>query len=167
MPSHLRAEIITIGDELLIGQVVDTNSAWLGQKLNLSGIDVFRKTAVSDKKEDIVKALDLAIKDSTIILITGGLGPTKDDLTKFTLCEYFNTALVFNAGVYSDVEHLFSRIGLSVTELNRKQAEVPANCIPIRNKNGTAPGMWFEKNGKIIVSMPGVPFEMKAMMQDD
>ncbi len=163
----MKAEILTIGDELLIGQVVDTNSAWMGQKLNLSGIEVHRKTTVSDQPEDILHALDLALSVSSIVLITGGLGPTKDDITKSVLCAYFKTSLRFNQEVYSDLERMFAHRGLKVTELNRKQAEVPSNCTPIRNKNGTAPGMWFELKGKVIVSMPGVPYEMMAMVEND
>ncbi|MBL7891743.1 MAG: competence/damage-inducible protein A [Bacteroidia bacterium] len=163
----MKAEIITIGDELLIGQVVDTNSAWMGQQLNLAGIEVKQITSISDKSADIIAALDGAVKRADIILITGGLGPTKDDLTKQTLCTYFNTQLVFNEEVYKDVEALFKSHGKEVTPINRKQAEVPANCKPIRNKNGTAPGMCFDVNGKLFFSMPGVPYEMKAMMEQD
>lgn len=164
---QMKAEIITIGDELLIGQVVDTNSAWMGQQLNLAGIEVKQITSISDKSADIIAALDGAVKRADIILITGGLGPTKDDLTKQTLCTYFNTQLVFNEEVYKDVEALFKSHGKEVTPLNRKQAEVPANCKPIRNKNGTAPGMCFDVNGKLFFSMPGVPYEMKALMEQD
>lgn len=163
----MKAEIITIGDELLIGQVVDTNSAWMGQQLNLAGIEVKQITSISDKSADIIAALNGAVKRADIILITGGLGPTKDDLTKQTLCTYFNTQLVFNEEVYKDVEALFKSHGKEVTPLNRKQAEVPANCKPIRNKNGTAPGMCFDVNGKLFFSMPGVPYEMKALMEQD
>lgn len=164
---QMKAEIITIGDELLIGQVVDTNSAWIGQQLNLAGIEVKQITSISDKSADIIVALDGAVKRADIILITGGLGPTKDDLTKQTLCTYFNTQLIFNEEVYKDVETLFKSHGKEVTPINRKQAEVPASCKPIRNKNGTAPGMCFDVNGKLFFSMPGVPYEMKAMMEQD
>ncbi|MBI2271947.1 MAG: competence/damage-inducible protein A [Bacteroidetes bacterium] len=163
----MKAEIITIGDELLIGQVVDTNSAWMGQQLNLAGIEVKQITSIADKAADIIAALDGAVKHADIILITGGLGPTKDDLTKQTLCTYFNTQLVFNEDVYKDVEALFKSHGKEVTPLNRKQAEVPANCKPIRNKNGTAPGMCFDADGKLFFSMPGVPYEMKTMIEQD
>jgi nicotinamide-nucleotide amidase len=160
------AEIITIGDEILIGQIVDTNSAWMGQQLNLAGITVKQITSVSDNREHILAALADAEKRADIILITGGLGPTKDDITKKTLCEYFKTSLVFNSIVFSDVKKLFATYGKTVTPLNKLQAELPANCTPIRNFNGTAAGMWFEQNGKIYVSMPGVPYEMKAMMTE-
>jgi nicotinamide-nucleotide amidase len=160
----MNAEIITVGDELLIGQVVDTNSAWIGQELTLAGIEVVQITSVSDKASAITDALDDAVKRADIVLITGGLGPTKDDLTKTTLCTYFHTQLVFDEEVYCDVISIFKHAGLEMTELNRKQAEVPQSCMVVRNKNGTAPGMWFEADGKVFVSMPGVPYEMKAMM---
>lgn len=160
-------EIITIGDELLIGQVVDTNSAWMGTLLNNNGIKVHQITSVSDNREHIIEALTEAAKRADIILITGGLGPTKDDITKSTLCDYFKTELVFNAEAFKDVEYVFKIRGREVTEINRKQAEIPKNSIPLRNKNGTAPGMWFEEKGKIYVSMPGVPYEMKAIMEND
>jgi len=160
------AEIITIGDELLIGQVIDTNSAWIGENLNRIGIKVHQITSISDDREHILKTLKEAETRADIILITGGLGPTKDDITKTTLCEYFDTTLVFNQDAYKNIETIFLQRGYTVTELNRRQAEVPANCTPITNLNGTAPGMWFERNSKIFVSMPGVPFEMKKMMTD-
>nr|NQU94166.1 competence/damage-inducible protein A [Bacteroidota bacterium] len=160
----MNAEIITIGDELLIGQVVDTNSAWMAEKLNSIGIKVVQITSISDNREQILQTLKEASSRADIILITGGLGPTRDDITKQTLCEYFNTNLQFNEDAYKNVKNLFIQRGFKVTEINRKQAEIPASCIPIQNINGTAPGMWFEKDGKIYVSMPGVPFEMKPMV---
>ncbi|MCK4361637.1 MAG: CinA family nicotinamide mononucleotide deamidase-related protein, partial [Bacteroidales bacterium] len=123
-------------------------------------------TTISDKREQILKILARAYLRSDIILITGGLGPTKDDITKQTLCEFFNTSLVFNNEAYEQIYELFKARGFKVTELNRQQAELPANCIPLKNKNGTAPGMWFNKDGKIFVSMPGVPFEMKPMITE-
>ncbi len=158
------AEIITIGDEILIGQIVDTNSAWMGEQLNLVGIKVHQITSVSDNAEHIVKALDEAKSRADIILITGGLGPTKDDITKYTLVKYFNTSLRFDEEVHQHVKALFARFGREVTGVNLKQAEVPENCTVIHNANGTAPGMWFEQNEKVFVSMPGVPYEMKKMM---
>ncbi len=160
------AEIITIGDEILIGQIVDTNSAWMGQQLNRIGVRVHQITSVSDQKQHILQALNEASQRADIILLTGGLGPTRDDITKHTLCDYFNTTLVFNEEIYKDVERLFHQRGRTVTEVNRMQAEVPANCIPLPNKTGTAPGMWFQVNGKIFVSMPGVPYEMKHLMTE-
>ena len=162
----MQTEIITIGDELLIGQVIDTNSAWMGQQLNLSGIHVKQITSVSDDKQHIIDTLNTATLRADIILITGGLGPTKDDITKQTLCEFFNSDLIFNENIYKNVERLFKSRGLEVTKLNKQQAMVPDNCIAIQNSAGTAPGMWFEKGNKIYVSMPGVPYEMKSMMVD-
>ena len=162
----MQAEIITIGDELLIGQVVDTNSAWIGQQLNMAGIQVNQITSVSDDKKHIINTLKDATKRADIILITGGLGPTKDDITKETLCEFFGSQLVFNKDAYANIEKLFKNRGLEIIELNRKQAMVPADCIVIKNPAGTAPGMWFEKRKKVYISMPGVPYEMKGMMTD-
>ncbi|MBE0638491.1 MAG: competence/damage-inducible protein A [Bacteroidales bacterium] len=159
----MKAEIITIGDELLIGQVVDTNSAWLGEQLNLTGVRVNQITIISDDRGQILTTLAEASRRADVILITGGLGPTKDDVTKQVLCEFFDTYLVFDQEAYENVERLFRLRGMAVTELNRRQAEVPASCIPLPNPEGTAPGMWFEKDGKYFVSMPGVPFEMKTM----
>jgi nicotinamide-nucleotide amidase len=158
------AEIITIGDEILIGQIVDTNSAWMGEQLNLAGIKVHQITSVSDNAGHIVKALDEAKSRVDLILITGGLGPTKDDITKHTLVKYFNTSLRFDEEVHQHVKALFARFGREVTGVNLKQAEVPESCTVIHNANGTAPGMWFDRDGKVFVSMPGVPYEMKKMM---
>lgn len=162
----MNAEIITIGDELLIGQVVDTNSAWLGQQLTFNGVRVKQKTAVSDSPEHIIEVLVEAMKRSDVIILTGGLGPTKDDLTKQTLANYFGMKMRLDEDVLSDVAELFKRFGREVTETNRKQAEIPEGCEVIRNPNGTAPGMWFNRGEKVIVSMPGVPYEMKAMFSD-
>ena len=159
-------EIITIGDEILIGQIVDTNSAFIAQLLNLNGMNVKQISSVSDNREHILKALDEAKSRADIILITGGLGPTKDDITKKTLCEYFKTTMRFDESAYEDVVNIFASFGKEVTPINRLQAEVPAICEVIRNYNGTAPGMWFEVDGKIFVSMPGVPYEMKALMKE-
>ncbi len=160
------AEIITIGDEILIGQIVDTNSAFIATMLNLNGVTVKQISSVSDDSNHIKKALDEAKERADIILITGGLGATKDDITKKTLCEYFNTTMRFDEEVYQDVLNIFTAYGKEVTPINRMQAEVPAICTVIRNKTGIAPGMWFDVNGKIFISMPGVPYEMKAMMQN-
>jgi nicotinamide-nucleotide amidase len=160
------AEIITIGDEILIGQIIDTNSAWLGTELSNIGISVKQITSVSDDKQAILDSLALAEKRVDIIIITGGLGPTKDDITKHTLCEYFNTTLVVNEAVLKHVTSFFEKRNRPMLEVNLKQAEVPANCEVLFNTNGTAPGMWFSKNNKVFISMPGVPFEMKSIMQD-
>ena len=159
------AEIISIGDELLVGQVVNTNATWIAQHLHETGIPVKQISAISDDAEEIKKALDLAFSRADVILVTGGLGPTKDDITKHTLCAYFDTRLVFHQPSYDNIVRLFGGRGLKISEVNRKQAEIPANCIPLLNPNGTAPGMWFEKDKKILVSLPGVPFEMEAMIE--
>lgn len=162
-----QASIITIGDELLIGQVIDTNSAWMAQQLNKAGIKVLRRIAVGDVWEEIWKALDEESKHTDIILITGGLGPTADDITKPLLNQYFNGKLVVDEGALQNVKHIFEKVlNRPMIDRNLKQAEVPDTCKVIPNKRGTAPGMWFEKDGKVFVSMPGVPFEMKGMMDD-
>lgn len=162
------ASIITIGDELLIGQVIDTNSAWMAQELNKNGIAVKRRVAVGDSWDEIWRALDEESLHASIILITGGLGPTADDITKPLLCRYFDGKMTINQGALDNVKHIFETVlKRPAGERNLKQAEVPDNCNVILNKRGTAPGMWFEKNGKVFVSMPGVPHEMKGMMTDD
>lgn len=158
------AEIITIGDELLIGQVVNTNASWMAEQLNLAGISLNRIIAIPDDTAALHQSLDDAIPRSEFILLTGGLGPTADDLTKPALCSYFGTEPVFNPDAYSQIEKLFHSRGLSMSERNRKQAYLPANCKPVRNSQGTAPGMWFSHKGSQIISMPGVPFEMKTML---
>jgi nicotinamide-nucleotide amidase len=160
------AEIISIGDELLVGQVVNTNATWMAQQLNEIGIPVRQISAIADDEAIITRAFDEAFAHSDVILVTGGLGPTKDDITKNTLCSYFNTVLVFHQPSFENIKRLFPNRGVEFSDLNRKQAEVPVNCTPLVNKNGTAPGMWFEKDNKILVSMPGVPFEMEAMMEE-
>jgi len=160
------AEIITIGDEILIGQIVDTNSAWMAKELNLIGIKVKQITSVSDDADHIIEALTLAEKRAEIILITGGLGPTKDDITKITLARYFNMGLRRDEATLVHITEIFERFNKPMIESNRKQADVPDGCIVIKNENGTAPCMWFEHNGNIIVSMPGVPFEMMYLMEE-
>ncbi|MDB5002970.1 MAG: competence/damage-inducible protein [Mucilaginibacter sp.] len=161
------AEIITIGDEILIGQIVDTNSAWMAQQLNNAGIRVKQISSVSDDKQHILTALAEAASRADIILITGGLGPTKDDITKNTLAEYFGVGMVENEAALNNVLRIFEKYTRPMLEINRLQAQVPANCEIIANKNGTAPGMWFNEDGKIYVSMPGVPFEMMYMMEEE
>ncbi|WP_299758491.1 competence/damage-inducible protein A [uncultured Pontibacter sp.] len=160
------AEIITIGDEILYGQIVDTNSAWMGTELTRIGIKVKQITSISDSVEHIVQALKDAGARADIILMTGGLGPTKDDLTKHVLADYFHTSLILHEPSLADIAALFKQRGIDLTELNRQQAFLPESCTPVRNVLGTAPGMWFEHKGKVYVSMPGVPFEMKRMMTD-
>jgi len=163
----IKVSIITIGDELLIGQVIDTNSAWMAQELNKAGIKVNRRVAVGDDWNEIWKALDEESANADVILITGGLGPTADDITKPLLCEYFNGKMVISQEALDNVIHIFENIHKKpVTERNRKQAEVPDTCKVIVNTRGTAPCMWFEKDKKIFVSMPGVPHEMKGLMEE-
>lgn len=161
------ATIITIGDELLIGQTIDTNSAWMAQELNRAGIAVQRRIAVGDVWEHIWKALDDAGQTTQVILITGGLGPTSDDITKPLLCSYFGGKLVIDEKALENVTGIFQRLKRPMLERNRKQAEVPDVCTVLQNLRGTAPGMWFEKEGNVYISMPGVPNEMKGMMQTD
>ncbi len=162
----ITAEIISIGDELLIGQTINTNAGWMGEKLNLAGIEVLRTTVIPDKREQILKALQESAQRADIVLMTGGLGPTRDDITKHTLCEYFNTKLVRNSDVLKHIEAFFARRGREMLEVNRMQADLPELCTVIHNPAGTAAGMWFDMDNKVYVSMPGVPFEMKGMMED-
>lgn len=167
---NVNASIITIGDELLIGQTIDTNSAWIAQELNKIGVWVRRRVAVGDVWDDIWNALEEQSKDADIILITGGLGPTADDITKPLLCKYFGGKLVVNEDVLNHVKYLFEKVYRRpgpMLERNLKQAEVPDVCTVLHNARGTAPGMWFEKGKKIFVSMPGVPHEMKGLMKNE
>jgi nicotinamide-nucleotide amidase len=163
----MKAEIITIGDELLIGQVVDTNSAWMGEVLNQIGVKVNRITSISDDREEIISTLTEASKRAHLVLITGGLGPTNDDITKKTLADFFSVSMRFDEKAFEDVVHLFSIRGREVSAINRLQAEVPENCTTLYNKVGTAPGMWFDEGGVVYVSMPGVPYEMKYLMENE
>jgi len=162
----MKAAIITIGDELLIGQTVDTNSAWIGAEMSKSGFDVYRITSIHDRKDDIIYALNEVAGKADVVLITGGLGPTSDDITKQTLCEYFNTRLITNDEVLRMLEEMIRRNNFAMNENNRHQADVPESCKVLTNAKGTAPGMWFEKDGTIFVSMPGVPHEMKYLMTE-
>ncbi len=163
-----QVSIITIGDELLIGQVVDTNSTWMAKELNKAGFRVCRRLAVGDVWDEIWNALDEESKKADIILITGGLGPTADDITKPLLCKYFNGRLVVDEGALANVKNIFENVlKRPMIERNLKQAEVPDVCTVIQNKRGTAPGMLFNKDVKVFISMPGVPHEMKGMMEDD
>jgi len=162
----MKASIITIGDELLIGQTIDTNSAWMGAELSKSGFDVYRITSVHDRREDILYALNEALGKTDVALVTGGLGPTSDDITKQTICEFFNTHLVSDDEVLRMIQNMMSRRNFPMNENNRRQAEVPASCRVLKNAVGTAPGMWFEKDGTIYIFMPGVPFEMKHLMNE-
>ncbi|WP_246197712.1 CinA family nicotinamide mononucleotide deamidase-related protein [Chitinophaga agrisoli] len=162
----ITASIITIGDELLIGQTIDTNSAWMAQQLNGMGIWVQRRVAVGDTREAILDALDAESATADIILITGGLGPTADDITKPTLWEYFGGEMVQHEPTLQRLMQLFESRGLPILQRNIDQALVPDSCTVLLNNWGLAPGMWFEKDGKVFVSMPGVPHEMKGIMQD-
>ena len=160
----MQVEIITIGDEILIGQIVDTNSAWMAVELNKAGFDVVQITSVHDQEQHIVEALDLALNRADVVLFTGGIGPTKDDLTKQTLCRYFDAKLVFDEQVYANIENLLKHRSRAMNDLTKLQAMVPDKAVIIQNSVGTAPITWFEKDGKVIVSMPGVPYEMKQAM---
>lgn len=165
--SELFAEIISVGDELLIGQVVNTNASWMAAELNKNGIQVVQVSAIGDNGDRIKSALDEAFKRADIVLLTGGLGPTKDDITKNVLAAYFNSEMVFHQPTYEHIKVLFRLRNYQVTEVNRMQALIPERCIPLKNNHGTAPGMWFELGEKVAVSMPGVPFEMQALMLDE
>ncbi len=159
------AEIITIGDEILIGQIIDTNSAFIAKELNKIGISVYQITSVQDEREHILAALEEAKTRAQIVIVTGGLGPTKDDITKNTFCEFFNDTLVKNETVLRHVEKLFaSFVSTPISDVNRQQAMVPSKATVLHNANGTAPGMWMQSDGVSFVSLPGVPFEMKALM---
>jgi nicotinamide-nucleotide amidase len=162
----ISAELLTIGDEILYGQIVDTNSQWMGVELSNAGIKVIRKTTVGDVESEILTALTEAEKRADVILITGGLGPTSDDLTKPCLARYFNCEIKIHAEALAEVTAFFESRGRELTELNRMQAALPTACEKITNPIGTAPGMWFEKGDKVFMSMPGVPHEMKRMMTE-
>jgi len=162
----MKTIIINIGDELLIGQVTNFNASWMAEQLNKNGIEVIRINVISDTEIEIMNALKDAEKNADLIILTGGLGPTNDDITKETLCKYFNTHLIFDEDAFKNIESLFKNRGFAMTELNHKQAEVPANCKVISNSEGTAPGLWLEKNNKVFIATPGVPFEMKTMMSN-
>jgi len=165
--STMKVEIISIGDELLIGQVVNTNAAWMGEQLTDAGIEVIRITAVSDRAEDIKDAMHLASQHADAVLITGGLGPTNDDITKTVLCEYFDTVLENHVPTYLHIEAMFAKRGYKFTERNRQQSMLPKGCTILPNSVGTAPGMLFERGDTIFISMPGVPMEMKAIMSEE
>ncbi len=160
------AEIISIGDELITGQTLNSNASWLAGNLDKTGVATRQITIVSDDKEEIERALSEAERRADLILITGGLGPTKDDNTRDVLCNFFNSRLIESRLVLDDIKAFFAKRGLEVTETNRKQSLVPENCRILRNKNGTAPGLWFERKNKIFIAMPGVPFELKPMVKD-
>ncbi|MBE0423880.1 MAG: competence/damage-inducible protein A [Lutibacter sp.] len=160
----MQAEIITIGDEILIGQILDSNSKWIATELNKIGVSVYQITSIQDDRQHILKAIKEAQSNADIVIITGGLGPTKDDITKLTLAEYFNDTLILNEEISSHIQQLFAKINYPFTEINRNQALVPSTCVPLKNEFGTAPGMWFCQKNKVVVSLPGVPFEMIGLM---
>ena len=163
----MKASILTIGDEILIGQIVDTNSASIARHLNNAGIVVWERTSVGDQREQITEAVKRTMNQSDVVILTGGLGPTKDDITKKTLAELFGSRLVCDQTVADHVRRMLEARGIEYNRLNRDQALVPACCTVLFNAHGTAPGMWFEQNGKVVVSLPGVPFEMEHLMTDE
>ena len=163
----MKAAIITIGDEILIGQIVDTNSVSIAKHLNAAGIVVHEKVSIGDDSTQIVRSVERALGDSNVVVITGGLGPTKDDITKKTLAGMFGCELVPDQRVADHVKRMLEGRGIEFNELNRGQAMVPACCTVLFNAHGTAPGMWFERDGKVVVSLPGVPYEMEHLMQDE
>ena len=163
----MKAEIITIGDEILIGQIVDTNSQWIGTELNKIGVSVYQISSIQDNKQHILNALKEAQSRADIIIITGGLGPTKDDITKYTIAEYFSDTLTLNENVVNHIQKLFTKYKIPFGELNRLQGMIPTKATVLENAYGTAPGMWFFENETIFVSLPGVPNEMKGLMQSE
>ncbi|MEM7549118.1 MAG: competence/damage-inducible protein A [Bacteroidota bacterium] len=166
MKRPIKAEILTIGDEILYGQILDTNSQWISEQLDDIGVRVIKKTTVGDNEKDILKAFEDAENTADITLITGGLGPTNDDLTKPLLSKHFNSPLEINEAALKEITHLFESRGFKLNELNRLQALLPRDCKMISNKNGTAPGIWMERNNRVFVSMPGVPYEMKSIISE-
>jgi nicotinamide-nucleotide amidase len=163
----MKAGVINIGDELLIGQTINTNLAWLGKELGNAGISVYKSTTICDLEKDIIDALDDYLKEADLIIVTGGLGPTNDDITKETLSKYFNTELELNEQVLERVQKFFEARGKEMLKSNVQQAMLPKDALVIDNRYGTASGMWFERNGKIIISLPGVPYEMKALITEE
>jgi len=161
------AEIITIGDEILIGQIVDTNSAWIARILNDNGVQIKQVTSVSDNKEHILEALEAASQRADLIIITGGLGPTKDDITKKTLAEYFGVGFRRDTDALDNVKRIFAKSNRPLLSINEQQADVPENALVLQNQNGTAPGMWFDAGKQVYVSLPGVPFEMMYLIEEE
>jgi nicotinamide-nucleotide amidase len=163
----MNLDIISIGDELLIGQTLNTNAFWMSKALNQIGFTIRQQTTIADTEDVILSALENSLQHSDVVLVTGGLGPTNDDLTMPTLNKYFGGSLKRDQKVFDHIKQLVTGKGFEMNENNQKQAIVPDNCTVIHNANGTAPGLWFEKDGKVIVAMPGVPYEMKAMVSDE
>mgnify|MGYP001492861858 FL=1 len=162
----MKVELISIGDELLIGQTVNTNASWLGETLSKSGAEIIKTVAISDKKKEIIASLNAVYENTDCIIITGGLGPTKDDITKYTLAEYFGSKLKQDKHTLEKIESFFSQRNRPMLDSNYKQAELPVDCTILENDYGTAAGMWFEKNNKIFISLPGVPYEMRGIMTE-
>ncbi len=162
----MKSALITIGDEILIGQVVDTNAVWISQQLNNLGVRVGEMVTVSDEAEQITSTLDRYVGKFDLLIMTGGLGPTKDDITKLTLADYFNSRMVTHPEVLARITDFFRERGRTMIDSNLRQADVPEACRVLMNNHGTAPGMWFEKEGTILISLPGVPYEMKGLMAD-
>ena len=163
----MKATIITIGDEILIGQILDTNSRYISRALNAHGITVAERTSIGDNRTQIVETLDRALSQSEIVIITGGLGPTKDDLTKHTLCEFFGSTLRYDEVEAEHIRTLLEARNIAFNDLNRGQAMVPECCTVLHNAHGTAPGMWFEQEGHVVISLPGVPFEMQHLIDEE
>ncbi|MEM8526429.1 MAG: competence/damage-inducible protein A [Bacteroidota bacterium] len=161
----MKVHIITVGDEILIGQIIDTNSAWMGEELNKYGASIQQITTISDDLEVIKSTLKQAFEHTDIVLMTGGLGPTKDDVTKKAIAEFYGTDFTFSQPTYDRIVKMFEKWGRTTTEAHRLQCFMPSNATLLHNKMGTAPGMWFEENGKVLISMPGVPYEMKYLME--
>ena len=162
----MKATIITIGDEILIGQILDTNSRYISRALNAHGIVVAERTSIGDNRTQIVETLDRAFAQSEVVIITGGLGPTKDDITKHTLCDYFHSTLRYDEVEAEHIRTMLEARNIAFNELNRGQAMVPECCIVLHNAHGTAPGMWFEQNGRVVISLPGIPFEMQHLIDE-
>ena len=163
----MKATIITIGDEILIGQILDTNSRYISRALNAHGIVVAERTSIGDNRTQIVETLNRALAQSEVIIITGGLGPTKDDITKHTLCDYFGSKLRYDEIEAEHIRTMLAARNIAFNDLNRGQAMVPECCTVLHNAHGTAPGMWFEQNGRVVVSLPGVPFEMQHLIDEE
>jgi nicotinamide-nucleotide amidase len=163
----MNVELLSIGDELLIGQTVNTNASWIGQEMSLIGARIIRTTVISDTTDAIINALETIDEKTDCIIITGGLGPTKDDITKHTLCSFFNTSLEVHLPTLKKIEDYFLKRNRPMLEANIQQAELPLNCVILNNSYGTASGMWFEEKGKIFISLPGVPYEMKGIITEE
>ncbi|MBR6656366.1 MAG: competence/damage-inducible protein A [Alistipes sp.] len=163
----MKATIVTIGDEILIGQILDTNSRYISRALNTHGIVVAERTSIGDNRAQIIETLDRALAQSEVVIITGGLGPTKDDITKHTLCDYFGSTLRYDEAEAAHIQAMLAVRHIAFNDLNRGQAMVPECCIVLHNAHGTAPGMWFEHEGRVVISLPGVPFEMQHLIDEE